>query len=879
MIKNYNNFLQILLFVVFLSILPSAIYAQCAGDDAAFEVCDVPNPVNQTINLFTKLGGTPLTGGVWKDVDGSDGLDPATGILNIHKIRISGIFRYTYTVDGVNGCTDNSATVVVTVGGYSGVSSPNVTVCSASLSYNLFNAFSGLSLGPQSNGQWHNDTTNENITGSVINIQNLEGDFQFTYTMPAIGTCPAMSSTAVVSVRRAPRSGTGIDLNLCVISGLSNYRNYNLNDALANEDNNGTWTDNSNTGELTSAGDRFIDIEKIYNTFGAGVYSFTYNVLSSNTICPDVQTTILIRLRETIDFTGAVLVVSSDICESEIPTAQYSVTVTKGPAPVPNGFYTVTYSVQGTVSGVETTNAAFTNGVLRFPINAAYFRGVGRFKVTILNMNLIGSFIDCGNIISNLSDDLIISANPNLVGAVITPGRTCQNEDTTLKITNATKLADGTYDIIYNVRGSNTANSQIARITSVGGVVNDFIVPGILSTRSGTSIILITAITQADSPYCVNSADLSGEILIDPLPSAAGLTLQIQNVCFGEPVSVAVSGLGLLTDVTLSYTLSGSNTSTLQTIVLPNVVNGNASFTLPPELLLNSGSTTVSISNFKNNTTTCAVDVTGNLTSFTINPIPAAPVITSPQEFCKVEKATIANLQPNGAQYKWYISATSDTPLANTYELQSEDYYVRVTSPTNCTSEASQVSVIINDPPAPQLNDAADFCGLDNPTISDLSGKTNSPSTVVWYDAPNGNLLPSTTPLTDKTVYYAYDFITATGCISENNLLVTVSLIDCNSPQYPFFVPDGFSPNGDGVNDVFVIPNIDFLYPDYTIEIFNRYGNGMYKGGKDKPGWDGINYERKGLSSGVAPNGVYFYIINFNKDNKPPQQGRLYLNR
>lgn len=53
----------------------------------------------------------------------------------------------------------------------------------------------------------------------------------------------------------------------------------------------------------------------------------------------------------------------------------------------------------------------------------------------------------------------------------------------------------------------------------------------------------------------------------------------------------------------------------------------------------------------------------------------------------------------------------------------------------------------------------------------------------------------------------------------------------------------------------------------------------MYRGGKDKPGWDGINYETSGISHGIAPNGVYFYIIHFNKDNKPPKQGRLYLNR
>ncbi|MNE60555.1 hypothetical protein D3C80_1557060 [compost metagenome] len=92
-------------------------------------------------------------------------------------------------------------------------------------------------------------------------------------------------------------------------------------------------------------------------------------------------------------------------------------------------------------------------------------------------------------------------------------------------------------------------------------------------------------------------------------------------------------------------------------------------------------------------------------------------------------------------------------------------------------------------------------------------------------------------------------------------------------------IPDGFSPNGDGVNDTFRIPNIEFLFPNYTIEIFNRYGNLMYKGNRNTPNWDGTSNQSGANINGIAPNGVYFYIVNFNKDGKSPKQGRLYLNR
>ncbi|SEO78360.1 gliding motility-associated C-terminal domain-containing protein [Flavobacterium sp. CF108] len=875
MAKKYNDFLRIILFFVFLSFLPQIVNAQCAGDDAAFTVCDIPNPSSKTINLFSLLGGSPVAGGVWEDDNSSGGLNVNTGILNAQVIRASGIYRYTYTVTGNAGCIDNSATITVTIGGYSGVTSPNVSVCSSVVNFNLFQAFNGVDVSPQFNGQWHNDTTNENVVGSSVNVEDLEGTFYFTYTMPAIGTCPAMSSTAIVTVFRAPDSGQATPLILCASDGLSGYTDFDLYSLISGHDAGGYWRE-GNTGELTFKGDHNVNIQRIYNTYGAGTYGFNYVVPSTNPICADDQTTLIIRLEDKLDFTGAIVEVNSDICETEISTATYNVTITKGPANIPNGTYFVEFIVSGH-SGSEKVSGNFVNGVLTFPINSIYFNKVGIFTVNILKIYPANSAQACQNIINNLSDDLIIYPIPDLSGAVITPAVTCQDQDAVIQISNAVKLADGDYDIVYKLSGATNVSSQVTRITVLGGNAT-FVVPEIFNSRSGTTTVTITAITHVVS-QCVNAANLSGEILINPLPNGSLLRLQIQNVCFGEEVTVNVLGLQTLTDVTLSYKLSGSNISNVETVVL-NPVNGSSSFVIPSNLLVNSGSTTISIIKIKNNITTCESDVTGISGAFMLNPTPAAPLVNN-QEFCKKDQSTIANLQPQGVQYKWYISATEVTPLPNTYVLKSEDYFVKETSAAGCVSPAAQITVTINDIPAPTLNqDGQNFCGLDNPTILDLSNNTGSPSTVVWYDAPNsGNLLSSTTPLVDKATYYGFDFSSTLNCVSQENISVTVSLIVCDSPEYTFFVPDGFSPNGDGINDTFTIPDIDFLYPNYSLEIFNRYGNGMYKGFKNKPAWDGINYEQSGIGGGIAPNGVYFYILYFNKDNRPPQQGRLYLNR
>ncbi|MDQ6469185.1 gliding motility-associated C-terminal domain-containing protein [Flavobacterium sp. LHD-80] len=875
MVKKYISFLRIILFFIFLSAIPNKIYAQCAGEDGALTVCDIPAASSKSIDLYAQLTGSPLSGGVWTDVDSSGGLDLDTGILNAQLIRRSGTFRYLYTVEGIGLCPDNTATVTVTIGGYSGVTSPNVSVCSAIGEFSLFSAFNGVDVSPQSNGQWHNDTTNQNVN-AIINVTDMEGTYQFTYTMPAIGTCPAMSSTAFVTVFKAPRSGSNDNLRLCASDGLTAYTNYDLNNLLSNQDPGGTWTEVSNTGELTYVGDHFVNVQRIYTNLGKGNFYYRYTVKSKNPICPDAQTTIAIILEEKLDFTGAELkIADNNICETAIPTATYTATITKGPAAIPNGDYYVSFNVSGVNGGSETLPVNFINGVAVFPLKSDYFQQVGSYSVTINDIYGTNSARACRNIINNLSKAVNIFPIPDLAGAKITPVNTCQNAIAEVKITDAVKIVDGVYDIVYSISGVNNASSQTASATFSGGNAF-FYIPAILNAQSGNGTIKIVKITHGVSG-CTNSSNVPGDIVVNPLPNISNLRVQVAPVCFGSVVTASVSGLGTLTDVTLSYSLSNSNVAPIQTIALLPV-SGNASFAIPATLLANTGSTTIKIENVKNNITGCDSPVTTVSANFSINPIPAAPVSTD-QTFCKSEGAIIGNLAPSGPQFKWYNSPTLATPLANTYVLKEETYYVTETT-LSCTSAPTMIKVILKDSPAPVLADQAKFCGINNPTISDLSNKTNVPSSVVWYDAPkNGNVLSSTTILRENITYYGFDFDTTTDCLSSESLPVIADLTDCNTIPDTFFVPDGFSPNGDGINDTFVIPDIDFLYPDYTLEIFNRYGNGMYRSYKNKPGWDGINYETQGLSHGVAPNGVYFYILNFNKDNRPPQQGRLYLNR
>ncbi len=70
----------------------------------------------------------------------------------------------------------------------------------------------------------------------------------------------------------------------------------------------------------------------------------------------------------------------------------------------------------------------------------------------------------------------------------------------------------------------------------------------------------------------------------------------------------------------------------------------------------------------------------------------------------------------------------------------------------------------------------------------------------------------------------------------------------------------GFSPNGDGVNDIWIIDGIEF-YPENSVYIYNRWGNIVWSSqGYDNQSkvWDG----RWNLTGEPLVNGTYFYLIN-----------------
>ncbi len=136
-----------------------------------------------------------------------------------------------------------------------------------------------------------------------------------------------------------------------------------------------------------------------------------------------------------------------------------------------------------------------------------------------------------------------------------------------------------------------------------------------------------------------------------------------------------------------------------------------------------------------------------------------------------------------------------------------------------------------------------------------LNGSSSGNSlTFLWspgtYLNNPGIRQPTSIPLAD--INYTLTVISAEGCSDSDQVFVKL----LKTPT----IPNVFTPNGDGVNDTWVIEYLE-SYVGATVEIFNRYGSLVFRSVGYTKSWDGT-YGGKQM-----PAGTYYYIIN-------PKNGR-----
>lgn len=436
----------------------------------------------------------------------------------------------------------------------------------------------------------------------------------------------------------------------------------------------------------------------------------------------------------------------------------------------------------------------------------------------------------------------------------VTDGGSCSGQDQVTVTVNSNPTADAGIDQVI-------CEGESANLLASGGVTYSW--DNGLGSSASQSVSPTNTTTYTVTVYNAENCSDTDDLVVTVNALPAILASQDVVMCEGESVELTASGTGIVT-----YTWTNPDLST---------TTGQSQTIIP------SSTDWYYVSGTNSNN--CSV-MDSILVS--VNPNPSIDLSTAQiTEASCTMGGTISGIIASSNSDLTYQWDNGLNVIANTLSVGNLDsgvYTLTVTDENDCSTEAD-VTVDYNDISTVAAHpDSTETTLVTLVSLDVYANDTGNVSTInIINQASNGY------------VSYAgngvFEYTPNPGFIGEDSFSYVICDLSCTSTcdtaeviikvdgKGEIVVPNGFSPNGDGYNDYFVILNLE-QYPNNSIVIFNRWGDQVYEASPYNNDWDGSSAEAKLVVNGdQVVDGTYYFILDLGEDDTEKINGFIDLRR
>jgi len=253
-------------------------------------------------------------------------------------------------------------------------------------------------------------------------------------------------------------------------------------------------------------------------------------------------------------------------------------------------------------------------------------------------------------------------------------------------------------------------------------------------------------------------------------------------------------------------------------------------------------------------------------TSFSISPELSVEINADVFEGCEplcVDFLDLTAVPPPTAiaSWLWDFGDGSFSQIQNpTHCFQGGDFSVTlmVTDTDGCSSTlTSPLQIDAWDTPESNFTYNPSKPDYENPDVRFLNLSTGSDQWLWSF----GDMANTFSTIENPTFTYADTGTYVVSLIATSNLGCTDTSSQTLTvlPMLTFYVPNSFSPNGDGINDVFMPITMGIELDGYMLSVYNRWGQLVFSTDNPRRGWDGVDFK----NGSKEPIGGYSWNIQF----------------